>query len=391
MDERVNPFLNRRVAFEGKLGGMTQREAAALVRRLGGTPAPRDDERVDLVVIGAEELVGQASSPAIPEEFEQRQAGTPAPREFLTETELWQKLGLLDEGHATRRLYTPAMLADLLGVPVAAIRRWHKSGLIHPLQTVHRLPYFAFEEIAVARRLVELVENGATPEMIEARLRTLARHWPNVNRPLAQLALVVEGRRLLVKRGDAILEPTGQKRFDFEPRGDGAAQSPEAGTIPLRPWVTDEASHSPQQLVAMAEELDEAGDTPGAAEMYRAALLAGGPDAQVSFQLAECLYRMNDLAAARERYAMAVELDDDFLEARCNLGCVLAELGSTDLAIAAWKGALAVHPDYADVHYHLSRLLDAGGRKAEAQEHRRRFHELSPASPWGEERASQGA
>ena len=76
------------------------------------------------------------------------------------------------------------------------------------------------------------------------------------------------------------------------------------------------------------------------------------------FQLAELLYRIGDLHAARERYYMAIELDEDYVEARANLGCVLVELGQRDLAIAAFEGALSLHADYADVHYHLARTLD---------------------------------
>ncbi len=55
---------------------------------------------------------------------------------------------------------------------------------------------------------------------------------------------------------------------------------------------------------------------------------------------------------------MAIELDEDFVEARSNLGCVLEEQGETALAEAAFRGALEYHPDYADAHYHLAKLLD---------------------------------
>lgn len=368
MDQRANPFLGRRVAFLGKLGGMTLREATALVRRLGGTPVTRDDHRIDLIVLGAEELGDQ---PGPSEPVGGHQADT------LTETELWQQLGLLEDCQIARKLYTPAMLADLLDVPVATIRRWHRTGLIQPRQTVHRLPYFAFEEIAVAQRLVELVENGASADAIEARLQELARHWPGVNRPLADLAVQVEGRRLLIKRGDAILEAHGQQRFDFA--GESEA---DAATIPIRLGQVSEAPHTPEQLVAQAQEHEDGGDLAEAADLYRSALVTGGANPQICFQLAECLYRLGDLSAARERYAMAIELDDTFLEARANLGCVLAELGQTDLAIAAFQGSLALHADYADAHYHLAQLLSAAGRTEEAEQHRQRFEELAPASPW---------
>jgi tetratricopeptide (TPR) repeat protein len=216
--------------------------------------------------------------------------------------------------------------------------------------------------------------------VIEARVRELARYWPEVNRPLAELALQVEGRRLLVKRNGAILEPHGQQRFDFSSPDwpDGT----EVATIRLRPAQSASSPPSTEQLFAQAEDLEDAGDTAAAADLYRTVLVAGGPNPQACFRLAECLYRLGDLTAARERYSMAIELDESYLEARANLGCVLAELGQTDLAIAAFEGALALHADFADAHYHLARLLTSVGRSDEAEQHRLRFAELSPASPW---------
>ena len=65
---------------------------------------------------------------------------------------------------------------------------------------------------------------------------------------------------------------------------------------------------------------------------------------------------------------MAVELDEDYVEARANLGCVLAETGQRELAVAAFEGALRYHPDYADVHYHLARTLDELHRRDEAED-----------------------
>ncbi len=98
--------------------------------------------------------------------------------------------------------------------------------------------------------------------------------------------------------------------------------------------------------------------------------------------LAELLYRLGDASASRERYYMAIELDEDYVEARANLGCVLAEMGDHDLAAAAFTGALAHHADYPDAHYHLARSLDELGRSDEAEVHWRAFLELAPDSPW---------
>ena len=113
--------------------------------------------------------------------------------------------------------------------------------------------------------------------------------------------------------------------------------------------------------------------------------MAGGIDAEICFRLAELLYLQGDLAAARERYSTAIELDEDFVEARSNLGCLLAELGDTELAIASFRGAIKFHPDYPDVHYHLAGLLDELDQTEDAAEHWRRFLALAPNSPWADE------
>jgi tetratricopeptide (TPR) repeat protein len=100
------------------------------------------------------------------------------------------------------------------------------------------------------------------------------------------------------------------------------------------------------------------------------------------FMLAELLYRAGDLTAARERYYTALECDADHLEARTSLGCVLAELGDHELALAALDGVLRQEPDYADAHWHVAGVLQACGRVTESRRHLRTFLTLAPESPW---------
>ena len=91
------------------------------------------------------------------------------------------------------QLYTPAMLAELIGVKAAVVRRWTKRGWLLPTREVRKLPYFDFQEIATARRLAELHAAGASAADIERHLAALARYVPHVHRPLAELSLVIEG------------------------------------------------------------------------------------------------------------------------------------------------------------------------------------------------------
>ena len=44
-----------------------------------------------------------------------------------------------------------------------------------------------------------------------------------------------------------------------------------------------------------------------------------------------------------ERYYATIELDEQFVEARASLGCLLVEMGKSELAISAFQGALDHH------------------------------------------------
>src|SRR4029077_18877416 len=144
-------------------------------------------------------------------------------------------------------------------------------------------------------------------------------------------------------------------------------------------------SANSDELRSLALDFEESGEPDRAIEVYRAILMSGKSTAEDHFCLADLLYRRGDLAGARERYYAAIELDEDYVEARANLGCVLAEQGEMPLAEAAFQRALRYHPGFADAHFHLARLLDAMNRPREASRHWHEFLALAPASPWAEE------
>ena len=388
-ENEISPLLRgKHVAFVGKLGGLTKREAQGVVREHGGIPVETVDKSADVVVIGADELPLGDEHLLGPDLCHAAATGC---LEIIAETQLWQRLGLVDEDHDrdVRRLYTPAMLADLLNVSVAIIRRWHRRGLIVPVREVRRLPYFEFTEVSTARHLAQLLTSGAAPAEIEKKLEQLARFLPDVERPLAQLSVIVEGKEILLRQGEGLIETGGQLRIDFSVFEETLQPDDDASEMAQAIVAFDSATVNelctPEEIIAVAAELDERGELDAAINMYRAAQAAGGSRAEICFQIAELLYRQGEIAAARERYYMAVELDEDYVEARANLGCILSELGQHDLAIAAFRGALAYHHEYPDVHYHLARLLDDCGSTAEAEMHWRTFLSLAPDSPWAEE------
>ena len=381
-----------RTVLVGKFAGMTKSAARKLLSARGATVVDELDAEVRLIVVGEADL-----PPADLAERIEAVAPQPAAVRVATETELWEALGVVESSQQVHRLYTPAMLAELLGVPTSIVRRWQRRGLIKPAREIRKLPYFDFCEVQTARHLTRLLASGASPATIEKQLQALGRLLPNIERPLAQLSVIVEGGELLLRQGDGLLEAGGQYRFDFADGEDhnvndetavAATPKPSAAeskvTVAPLPDLSGDlaAPHSPKRLVRMAVELEEAGRLADAADVYRAALATGGPNGETCFALADVLYRLGDLGGARERYFTAVELDEDYVEARANLGCLLVEEKRFDLAIAAFQGALRYHDDYADVHYHLARALDEVDRRAEAERHWQAFLTLVPESPW---------
>lgn len=372
---------NRRVALVGRFGGMTQREATNVLRTYNASVVELDAGNIDWVVVGAEESPLAEADLLGPKIHD---AAADGDLEILHETELWQRLGLVDIEHSARRYYTPAMLAHLLDVPVSVIRRWHRRGLIQPVRTLHKLPYFDFQEVATARRMAHWIASGDSPKVIEQRLVDLVEVLPDIQRPLDQLSILIEGKHVLLRRGAGLLEPGGQMRFDFdaldgdEEPGTPSILSIAAGTISSNRTAESEAD----PLLSDAYAAEDAEHLETAVDLYHAILARDGPRPEINFQIAELLYRMGYIIAARERYYTAIELDPEFVEARSSLGCVLAELGQTDLAIAAFRGALMLHDGYSEVHYHLAGVLEADDRHVEAQHHWKRFVDLAPESPW---------
>ena len=385
-----HPASGKRVALVGRLGGMNRREATNLLRSFAAVVVEVDQDDVDWVVIGADEPP-LAESELLSEDV--LNAAARGGLEILHETDLWQRLGLVDVEQSIRRYHTPAMLAHLLGVSVRVIRRWHRLGLITPIRTVHKLPYFDYQEVATARRLAQWIAAGASDKAIERRLVELVQVLPDIRRPLDQLSILVEGKHVLLRQGAGLLEPGGQLRFDFdaleeelqaEPdgeKGESVLSFTAEADEPFNLRQSAEAVDDP--LLSAVYEAEDNEDLETAVDYCHAILARDGVRADICFQLGELLYRLGHIIAARERYYTAIELDPDFVEARASLGSVLAETGQYELAIAAYRGAISLHEEYADVHYQLAKTLDEVGREVESAHHWQRFLELAPEQSVG--------
>ncbi|MFN6303219.1 MAG: tetratricopeptide repeat protein [Planctomycetota bacterium] len=390
---QTSPLIleNKRIGLLGKLGAMTRKEACHWLKHYQATVSEKLTGELDLVIIGADELPDEDIQAMLNEKLRERirQGDTV----LVHEHDLWASLGLVDDPSA-KQLYTPAMVASLIKTPVSAVRRWHRIGLLPSIKVAHKLPYFDFEQVQCAKQIAAWVKQGAKVTDLKKQLDDFGSRI--ANRSLIDLDIRIDGRRILLYDDGKLIGSQGQLHLNFdEPSEDqGASEEPSilvisshGGQASLRGprEIQDQGPSTRDAMLAAAEELEDAGQIQEAIEWHRVILAKYGPSAEIVFGLGELLLRAGEVLAARERFYNAIEIDEDFVEARASLGCVLAETGQVDLAIAAFEGALAKDDHYPDVHYHLARSLDEIGNTQDATKHWLRFLQLSPQSPWADE------
>ncbi|GHT16960.1 O-linked GlcNAc transferase [Planctomycetales bacterium] len=373
------------IYFLGKLAAANRKEAAEAVRRAGEKVAQKLTPEVHLVVVGEGDILARDWNLWNDQlDAETREAFEAGSLEIVSEMFFWEKYGgeHLQTFHRTPKpLYTPTMLAELADLPISVIRQLQKRQLIVPVRQVHKLSYFDAESILPLKIIRSMLHAGLTLDAATDRLRKISRHFSQ-HFPAGLVNVHVEGKEVFLMTTGGLVDHNGQRQLPFEAVEKGKECQPPSLAVLESVFNMETLPNDPETLCDAAWKLESEGNLQGAADLYRAALASGGGNPVINFQLAEILYRLGDLPAARERYFTAIELDETFVEARANLGCVLAEQGRDDLAAAAFRGALRFHPDYAEVRFHLGMLLKRTGQEDEAEEHLRIFRELMPDSPW---------
>ena len=371
----------QKVYFHGKLSGGNRKEAAEVVRLAGGKVASRLTADVDLVVVGDESILKQDWNLWNDQlDADTREAFEKGIITIISETLFWEKYGLEKDAddsktpEPSQTLYTPSMLVKLTGLPMPILRKLQRKGLIAPVRQVFRLCYFGKEVILPLKVMQNMLEAGFSIPSAIKHLQKIGQHQRDMQ------AVRIEGKSLIFASEKGSVDQNGQRLFAFT-ENDEPVQMPDlvdSLTILDSIFSPETNPNDPVLFCEAACELEAIGNFQGAADLYRAALAAGGANPLINFQLAEVLYRQGNLSAACERYYSTIELDENFVEARANLGCVLVELGRDDLALAAFRGALKLHPDYAEVRLHLGMLLKRQGRLDDAEVQFQLFKELMP-------------
>jgi len=360
----------KKVAITGRLAALTRAEVVALLEGYGGCHVQAVNAQTDFLIVGQEGLPLTRTGALTRKLRRAKKLQGAGSLTILSEEEFLDRLDPAGNSGPIQRRYTSAQLCRLLRIPPARLRAWVRQGLIEPVQTVHGLGFFDFQQVTSVKTLWDLAKAGVTGSRLQKSLEQL-RSWLAVDKPLAQLALIErEGRLLLRLEEGQLAEPSGQLQFDF------------AGDSPAVVIDADPESCSAESWWERGCDFEQAGNLHEAAAAYRQALQAGGPNPLCCFNLGNVLYALDQKGQAAERFRRAVELAPDYLEAWNNLGITLAELGQINDALTAFGQALKLNPNYADAHYNLADTLEDAGRIAQARSHWQAYVRLEPTGRW---------
>lgn len=365
------------VALTGRLASMPRDEARARIDEGGGRFVPAPTEETALLV------VGQGGPPlgddgrltrSLRAARAMQERGHPI--RIVSEEEFLARLGLEERQDDLHRLYTTDQLARILGIRPSLVRYWVRSGLIKPVREVRRLHFFDFQQVAAARALHQLTQDGVSAARIRRSLQQLAGWQPRAEQVLAQLeTLEGDGPLLLRTEDGALAEPSGQLRLEFPSTEPRLVETPPVPS--LRPVPAPQSAEDWFELGVLAE---SEGYLDGAEDAYRRALDLGDDRPETWFNLGNTLYSLKRRRESADCYERACELAPDYVESWNNLGNVLGEMGEVDESIRAYRHALMVSEDYLDARYNLAETLANHGRLEEAVEHWHEYLELDGTS-----------
>lgn len=286
-------------------------------------------------------------------------------------------------GEAGASGYSTRDVAALLGLPVAQVRSYVRSGFLVPGQGPRGEYRFTFQDLILLRTAKGLVEARVPQRRIVLALKNLRDQLPE-GQPITGVRISAQGHHVVVRDGREVWNPeSGQSLLDFEvsdlARDAASLESQRARR--LAP-VEIEASEPEAPEEDTAEEWFDRGaelelDDPEAAmDAYRQALEIDPTMVDARLNLGRLLHEAGRTVEAEGHYRNALETRPDDPTALFNLGVAMQDLGRPAEAAEIYEKALEVDPDLADAHYNLAVVCEELGRKKAAIRHLKSYKRL---------------
>ncbi len=287
----------------------------------------------------------------------------PAPREPVTD------------------LFTRREVVKLLGVSEARLRSLDRAAIVSPSGQRGSQRAYTFQDLIALRATRELLGQRIRLRDVARAIGALRATLPRVTRPLQELRIVGDGRKVIVRSNGGSFEPlTGQMVLDFD------VQSLRDDVVRmLRPETSPSSARTAYDTYVQASSLDEDPATYDEAEELYARAIRLDPSLAIAYtNLGNIRFRRGDETAAEALYRRAIEVDPRQPEAHYNLGYVMLERGDASSASAYFERALEGDPRFADAHFNLAMALEQLGERARARPHWKKYLELEPTGTWAD-------
>jgi DNA-binding transcriptional MerR regulator len=278
-------------------------------------------------------------------------------------------------------LFSKKEVSKLLGLSEGRLRLLDKNEIVSPSGEKGGKRAYTFQDLIALRATLMLAKDVSIRDVAKA-IGALRRTLPRIARPLQELKIVSDGRRVVVRApGGEQFEPTtGQLVLDFN------VETLRSDVVRvLRPGSAAGRAKTAYELYTRASALDEDPATFDEAEALYVRALQLDPELAIAYtNLGNIRFRRGDEKGAEELYRRALSLDDRQPEAHYNLGYVMLERGHAKEAAHYFDRALERDPRFSDAHFNLAMALEALGESVRAKTHWKRYLELEPSGTWAD-------
>ena len=270
--------------------------------------------------------------------------------------------------------FTRTEVRRILKITENRLRSWEWLGLYVPSDG------YQFVDLIALKTLQKLRENHIPNHRIKASLASLAEKLAEIERPLWELRIISDGRKVAVELPGGKMEAmTGQMLFNFD-----------AASLQSVTALEKDAGRSAAEKLSEAEywfqqglKLEEAGESPSrATETYKRALELNPKAAGAWVNIGTIYYRQGSIEQAEYCYRQALGIWPDYALAHFNLGNVCEELGKLNDAARYYVSALQNQSGYADAHYNLALVYERMDQLMPAAKQWKAYLGIDSTSPW---------
>jgi tetratricopeptide (TPR) repeat protein len=254
------------------------------------------------------------------------------------------------------------------------LKSWERESLVPPLES------YSFSDLIAIRTILELRGKGFRSRNIAEAVSALRRKLDDVKRPLSELRILSDGRKIAVRVAGHKMEAlTGQILFDFE-----AAELGGVRDFPERKQGGDLLRES-EVWFQQGLDLEETGaPVEKVLEAYQKVVELNPAAAGALVNLGTIHYRQRKFGEAERYYKQAIAADPSYPLAEFNLGNLYDEQGRLPDAFHHYKRTLALNPQYADAHFNLALLCERTGDTLKAVLHWKIYLKLDRTGQWAE-------